>query len=633
MTFLLVSLVLFVAGGFLAACLSFRSRPAAAAVGAVATALASALGLVGTLPTWLGGGEQLLDLAWNVPFGSFSLRLDALAAWFLVPSFLVTGLAAVYGHGYLGHHGHRRAGSHWLFLPLAAASLVLVLLARDAVLFLVAWEVMSLATWFLVTHEDESTAVREAGWLYLVATHLGTAFLLAYFLLLDHLQPSLNACFVLALVGFGTKAGLAPFHVWLPKAHPAAPSHVSAWMSAVMIKTGLYGIARFLASAPPEAAWGWTLVALGAGSALLGVFLALAQRDLKRVLAYSSVENVGLVALGLGLAVLASARGAGSVALLAAGGALLHVLGHAIFKALLFLGAGAVLQAAGTGDLEQLGGLGRRMPRTSGAFLAGAGSASGLPTLAGFPGEFLLLLAGFTTLTGSDDTLVVAGLVTVASVALVSGLALAAFTRAFGMVFQGEARTEAPKAAHDPGPEMALPMLGLAGLVLVAGLASPLLAWPAGRAVGQLLGTPAPVDLAGTLVLPTTLMVAAVLLGLLLDAGRRFVLAGRSVEQASTWGCGYLAPTPRMQYSASSFSHLLLPRQEVRTPVEGLFAGPASLSTRLPDPLRERVFEPLFRAVAHLAARTRGLQHGQVHLYILYILLTLVSLVIWGMLR
>ena len=271
---------------------------------------------------------------------------------------------------------------------------------------------MSLASFFLVMFDDEKESVRRAGWIYLVAMHLGTAFLLAMFLLLGQerrlagfraalgrARRRSGVLFLLAVVGFGTKAGFIPLHVWLPEAHPAAPSHVSAVMSGVMIKTGIYGLLRMLTLlGPPPAWWGWTLLGIGVVSGVLGVLFALAQHDLKRLLAYHSVENIGIIALGLGVGLLGISYGNPTMAALGFAGGLLHVVNHAVFKSLLFLGAGSVLHATGTGEIDRLGGLLKRMPVTGATFLVGAAAISGLPPLNGFVSEFLIYLGALAGL-------------------------------------------------------------------------------------------------------------------------------------------------------------------------------------------------------------------------------------------
>ena len=370
--------------------------------------------------------------------------------------------------------------------------MLLVVVARNGVLFLMSWELMSLASFFLVTLEDEKESVRRAGWIYLVAMHLGTAFLLALFLLLGKNAGSLDferlstaaapsgVFFLLAVIGFGTKAGFIPMHVWLPEAHPAAPSHVSAVMSGVMIKTGIYGLLRMLTLlGPPPAWWGWTLVAIGVVSGILGVLYALSQHDLKRLLAYHSVENIGIIALGLGVGVLGISYQNPTMAALGLTGGLLHVVNHAVFKSLLFLGAGSVLHATGTGELDRLGGLLKRMPVTGATFLIGAAAISGLPPLNGFVSEFLIYLGAIAGL-GSQAHIAPAwplmSVLVVGGLALIGGLAAACFTKAFGIVFLGEPRSGEAAHAHEAGAAMRWPMVVLAGLCVLIGLAAPL--WP-----------------------------------------------------------------------------------------------------------------------------------------------------------
>ena len=291
-------------------------------LGAFPVVVAAVVGCIPAIQVLMGGATQQFHFPWPVPFGEFFIELDPLSAWFLLPTLLLSALCAIYGVGYLrSWQGRRSLGPVWFFYGLLVLGMVLVLLARNAVLFLFAWELMAVASFFLVTFEHERESVREAGWIYFVATHLGTAFLLAFFLLLAretgsmdfnvwaaqgiHTQGLASVLFLLAVVGFGTKAGFMPLHVWLPEAHPAAPSHVSALMSGVMIKTGIYGLMRtFTFLGTPPLWWGWVLIGIGLTSGVLGVLFALAQHDLKRLLAYHSVENIGIIALGLGVGLL-----------------------------------------------------------------------------------------------------------------------------------------------------------------------------------------------------------------------------------------------------------------------------------------------------------------------------------------
>jgi formate hydrogenlyase subunit 3/multisubunit Na+/H+ antiporter MnhD subunit len=530
----------------------------------------------------------------------------------------------------------------------------LVLIARNAVLFLVAWEVMALSSFFLVTADDADADTRAAGRTYLVAAHLGMACLVVTFVLLgrgadplDFARFALPAApglvFVLALLGFGTKAGLIPLHVWLPEAHPAAPSHVSALMSAVMIKTGIYGLLRVTTLLGPLPVWcGWLLVAVGAVSGTLGILSALAQQDLKRILAYSSVENVGIVALALGLGLVGLDAGATDVAVFGFAAALFHVLSHAVMKGLLFLGAGAVVQQTGTRRLEALGGLLGRMPRTGAACFVGCAAIAGLPPLNGFAGE-LLLYAGAYRATGVlGGAHALPALATIAGLALIGGLAAACFAKTFGIAFLGTARTECVRRAEEPPPAMQGAMLLLAAGCVLLGLLAPAAVRTLEPVLVQL--TRLPHDVVGgalgeAVVTLRAVVVASgtfVALAAGIAGGRRWLLAGRTVAEAPTWGCGYAAPSARMQYGGSSFGQPLMDVFRVVLPTrthaalpKGFFPASASFATATPDLARERLYDPVVRGLVRLLASLRWLQHGQVQLYVLYVAATLVGLFFW----
>ena len=531
--------------------------------------------------------------------------------------------------------------------------MVLVVIARNAVLFLVAWELMALTSFFLVTFEDEKESVRKAGWTYLVASHLGTAFLLAMFVLLgreagsfdfDRFAPSAaGVLFLLAVIGFGTKAGFMPFHVWLPEAHPAAPSHVSALMSGVMIKMGIYGLLRTLTflGAPPLW-WGWLLIGIGLSSGVLGVLFALAQHDLKRLLAYHSVENIGIIALGLGVGLLGISSGSTALTVLGFAGALLHVINHALFKGLLFLGAGAVAHATGTRELEHLGGLLKRMPLTAATFLIGAVAISGLPPLNGFVSEFLIYLGAYRGAMGFDVHAVGPGLAVIVGLALIGGLAVACFTKAFGIAFLGEPRSDHTRHAHEPGWAMRGPMLALAlGCGLIGLLAPVVVGVLAPTLVNVTKLSPDAVHDGLAVAVNPLWFVTGAGIGLIALIGalawlRRRLLAKRSVQTAVTWDCGYAQPSARMQYTASSFAQpltelfapVLRTRRNLTQPTK-IFPHSSSLATETPDVADEMVYRPVFAGIDGVLARLRWLQHGNVHLYVLYIALTLLVLLVW----
>jgi formate hydrogenlyase subunit 3/multisubunit Na+/H+ antiporter MnhD subunit len=629
-------------------------------LGAGSVVIASALGCIPVIQVLSGGSIEAVRVPWPVPFGEFFLELDPLAAWFLVPTLLLSALSAIYGVGYLrAWQGRRSLGPVWFFYCVLVLGMMLVLLARNAVLFLFAWELMAVASFFLVTFEHERESVREAGWIYFVATHLGTAFLLMFFLLTARETGSMDfnvwaekgiqtrgladILFLLAIVGFGTKAGFMPFHVWLPEAHPAAPSHVSALMSGVMIKTGIYGLLRSLTflGAPPLW-WGWLLIGIGLTSGVLGVLFALAQHDLKRLLAYHSVENIGIIALGIGVGLLGVSTGSPTLMVLGFGGGLLHVLNHALFKGLLFFGAGAVLQGTGTHEIDHLGGLLKRMPWTAATFLIGAVAISGLPPLNGFVSEFLIFLGAFQ----GGATLGAAGavplLALIAGLALIGGLAAACFTKAFGVVFLGEPRTEHASHTHETGWAMRLPMLLLAAGCALIGLFAPVVVGALQAVLENTTGLRREVvrenlaAAAGPLSLVVIGTVAFLLLLVALFLLRRGLLAGRPVEQGVTWGCGYAQPTARMQYTASSFVQpvttlfrwLLGTHRQVQRP-EGVMPANASLTTETPDLCHGNLYRPGFLKVNWGLSKLRRLQQGQVQLYVLYIAVTLIVLLAW----
>jgi hydrogenase-4 component B len=632
--------------------------------GAAGMAVAGALGLGLTIAALLRGESFTLTAEWNAAIGaSFSVGFDSLSGLFLLPIYGLSAVCAVFGYGYMAHEG-RRLGAHWLFYGVLTACMAVVVIARNAVLFLVAWELMSLSSWLLVTYEHDREETRQAGITYLVATQIGTAFLLVMFLLLGSTGKGLSssaqsvldfsnfsgisgavagAAFLLALVGFGTKAGIVPFHVWLPEAHPAAPSHVSALMSGVMIKVGIYGIVRVLTflGAPPTW-WGWTLTLVGAVSAILGVIFALAQHDIKRLLAYHSVENIGIICMGLGIGLLGLAYGAPAVAVLGFAGGLLHVINHALFKGLLFLGAGAAAKATGTREMDRLGGLLRRMPMTGLSFLIAAIAICGLPPLNGFVSELLVFAGGLRAVLMPRVPQAVAAALAVAALAFASGLAAACFTKAFGVMFLGEPRSPQAGAAKEAGASMVAPLLLLAASCVIVGL----LGWLAVDAVAPLASSMSGVSLDDGRALLAPLVAglakASVVAGALAAAAlglaglRSLLLRRRSVRQSGTWDCGYGVVDARMQYTSSSFAqplvgmfHGLLGTHTRWKAIADDFPASAAFATETPDALSKRVFNPALSWIGALFSRLRWLQHGRLQVYVLYIAITLLIVLLW----
>ena len=644
--------------GALVSLISWR-RPAWARIFAPVTViLGSLLAMPPVLSALLGKEVPLLELPWSLPFGSLTMRLDPLSALFALTILVVSALAALYGIGYFSPLPKRgNLSQYWFNFNTLVVSMLVVVTARNGLLFLLAWEIMSLSSFFLVLFEKEDAMVRRAGWTYLIATHIGTAFLLVFFLLLGArsggtlefgafkgsvlLPGTAGVAFLLALVGFGTKAGFMPLHVWLPEAHPAAPSNVSALMSGVMIKTGIYGLVRSLTFlGTPAPWWGWVLLAVGAFSGILGVLFALAQHDLKRLLAYHSVENIGIIALGIGLGVFGLSCHNPLLIYLGFAGGLFHVVNHALFKSLLFLGAGSVLHSAGTREIDILGGLLKRMPTTGTTFLIGSVAICGLPPLNGFASEFMIYLAslGSLSMKGGAST---AGFLVIGSLALIGGLAVACFTKAFGVIFLGEPRSEEADGAHETGKLMRFPLLVLAGFCAILGLTGPLVLKALAPVIAVVAGggseaLPFPYEGAAALWKITGVSFAGALLLAFLLFIRSRLMAGRAVVSVPTWDCGYIAPTARMQYTASSFAdpitRLFRPLLRTRkrfTPPSGLFPSSSSFSTETSDLSRDWLFEPMFGSIEKFLSRFRRIQHGRLNLYILCILLTLVALLLW----
>jgi hydrogenase-4 component B len=612
-------------------------------IGAAFGACAALWALLGTeIWDWHGGfmigGEAL------------HLRLDGLSALFLMLLSVVGGAGAVYSHEYWTDDSHPasapRGRACWSALMICMG---LVLTVSNGMHFLIAWELFTICSYFLITLDRERKEVRAAGWLYLVASHAGTLCLFVFFTLLEthtgswDLGPmrehaELAPLFWLALFGFGVKAGYFPLHIWLPSAHANAPSHVSAIMSGVAIKMGIYGIVRFSGWLPMPDGAGWAVALLGVVSAVLGVAFALGQHDLKRLLAYHSVENIGIILIGLGFALVAVQQGSPLWGQLALAGALLHVWNHGLFKALLFLGAGSVLHATGTREMSRLGGLWRAMPWTAALFALGAAAISGLPPLNGFVSEWLVFLGLFDAALSHGPSAWVA--VPAAILLGVTGaLALACFAKVCGVVFLGAPRSAAAHA-HESGLTMRVPMLVLAGLCVAIGLA-PILFWPSiSRAVAcwcpvWTAGAPsAPLATLGAAHITLTIMVLAAAVWLWRKS------RANGLRRGPTWDCGYATPTPRMQYTSASFAGIisewfrwiLIPERKVRRP-RGFFPTEAFHMEHVPETVLERVITPLASIVMKVSTAVRRLQHGRLQFYILYLLIGLIALgvlVFWG---
>lgn len=665
MTLFVAALAVLVGGGT-AALVVGRRAPWSQWIATVTGVVGSVLGLASALDALATGRTEVVSAPWSALNASFTIGVDPLSALFEVPLFALSIPAVIFGATYMRPHLHRRSLPSFLFFQNALlASIALVLAARQAVLFLVAWEAMALTSFFLVTFEHEDAEVRGAGLVYIVASHLGAAFLLALFALLargagsfefgafEALRttggPGSIVLVLLAVIGFGAKAGLVPLHVWLPEAHPAAPSHVSALLSAVMIKTGLYGILRVLLwLPPPSATFGVALAGVGLLGALAAVTLALGQRDVKRVLAYSSVENVGIILLAIGLGVAASADGHPRLAALAWAGALLHVWNHAAMKSLAFMGAGALAHATGTRDLERMGGLLRRLPALGALLLLALAALAALPPLCGFASEWLVYVGLLRAAAAAPGGVSLLGWLALSLLAFVGGTAAVAFARLGGVALLGAPRSAGAAAAHDAGPGLWAPLAALGVVVVALGLfpdvairlALPAIAEAARQPAEEVAASLAPTlrAIAGP-VRAGAVALAALVCGLALLARR--ARGARPVTAGETWGCGFSRPSPRMQYTGSSFAQGFLswlaprafqPRGRILPP-RGVLPAAASARFEMRDPARARLFDPVFRAVGDRASRLRRYQAGRLNLQLLYTVATLLALALFVVLR
>ncbi len=629
---------------------------ASAAAGAIATLAALASLLAAPAP------PETLILPFGLPWLGAHLRLDALAAFFLAVVNFGGAIAALYGIGYGAHEPSPRR-----VLPFFAAFLAamnLVVLADDAFTFLLAWECMSLLSWALVMAHHHSAANRAAGHVYLTMAGFGTlALLLAFGLLAgpagDYgfaairsapLTPWLGGgALLLAVLGTGSKAGLVPLHVWLPLAHPAAPSHVSALMSGVMTKVALYGLIRILFDllGPPPGWASMVLLAAGGATAVLGVLQALMQSELKRLLAYSTIENIGVICVGLGLAIAFQANGMTAASALAMTAALCHIANHALFKSLLFLGAGAVLTATGERDLERLGGLIHRMPQTSFLFLIGAVAIAALPPLNGFVSEWLtfqaVLLSPVLPHWGLKIMVPAVG----GLLALATALAAACFVKAFGIAFLGRARSAAAATAQEVEPTRLVAMALLALACLLIGLLPGYVIDGLAPVTRDLLGAVMPAQPAAPWqpivpVVASRSSYSGLLVFLFIGVSASLAalvihrVASHAVRRAPAWDCGYPEPSPLAQYSAGSFAQplrrvfgtsIFRAREQVTMPLPGDLR-PARFALQMRDLVWEGLYLPLAAAIGYAAERLNALQFLTIRRYLGMVFLALVTLLL-----
>lgn len=615
--------------------------------------------------------SQLLDpeaapsTAWlplGLPWQGALFRLDALSAFFAFVIGLGGAVASLFA---LGHGRHEPAPGRVLpFYPLFLAGMNLVVLADDAFSFLLSWEFMSLSSWALVMAHHQERDNAHAGYVYLVMASLGTLALLLCFGLLAsasgdytfdamrsaaHGPASTLLVLVLALLGAGSKAGIVPLHAWLPLAHPAAPSHVSALMSGVMTKVAVYGFIRIAFELSGEPQWwsGFLVLLAGGATAVLGVLYALMQHDLKRLLAYHTVENIGIIYIGLGLALAFQSNGLPAAAALALTAALFHVLNHSLFKSLLFFGAGAVLSSTGERDMERLGGLIHRMPKTAFAFLAGCIAISALPPLNGFVSEWLTFQAILQSPELPQWALKIMVPAVGGLLALSAALAAACFVKAFGISFLGRPRSDASREAHETDAFSLAAMFGLAALCLAAGVLPGFVIDALAPAMQALLGERMPLQ-AGVDWLSIVPVAAGrssyngwlVFAFIALSASLAVVIihrfASHARRRAPAWDCGTPDPDPATQYTAGSFAQpirrvfgtwVFAARERVEMPPPGSTA-PARYVAVVRDLLWEWLYAPVAGAIAFASERLNVLQFLTIRRYLTLVFLALVTLLL-----
>lgn len=632
-------------------------------------AVGASFGIIFAGHLLLSGSEIFFVRETTLPLLSISLLIDSLSAFFILLISLVTLATSIFGIGYIRQLEEKYSiGAFGFFYNIFIANLILVVAANNAVFFLIVWEFMSLSSYFLVTYEHGHEENIRAGFLYFLMTQIGTEFILFAFVLLYGATGSFdfdviratnlaipdvikNLALASALFGLAIKAGVVPLHIWLPKAHPVAPSHVSALLSGVMLKVAIFMMIRFLFDllAPVSLTWGIIILTFGAVSAILGVLYALSEHDLKRLLAYHSVENIGIILLGIGSAVMLSALEHPALAALALAAALYHTINHALFKGLLFLGAGSVVSATGTRDMEKYGGLIKALPATALFFIIGSIAISGLPPLNGFASEWLTfqaLLSGVSVAIAGSKVVFALG---IGALALTGGLAAACFVKVIGITFLARPRSAEAKAAKENSFSMKAGQGILALLCIVFGVfAAPILSillrivnglmLPGGEqkflpVMRESAAQTSTISLSFVALL-FSVSILAVYLGV-------WLVSRRKKEQiCPTWDCGAPVASSRTEISATGFSRtLLMIFSSVLRPMkheESLYSPaqhkyfPISrhVSFHITDIWTKYLYDPYIAAVTWFAAQSRKIQNGNVHTYILYIFLTIIVLLV-----
>ncbi|MCM1004340.1 MAG: hypothetical protein NC408_08375 [Candidatus Gastranaerophilales bacterium] len=597
-------------------------------------------------------------------FGEIVCAMDPLSAVFTAVISVMSLLGVIYANGYMKPYLNKgmHTSSHCFFLMLLIASMLGVVTVQNGLFFLIVWELMSLSSFFLVIFEGEKKDVLKAGIKYLVYMHFSVIFIIAMIAMLANASGSFgfgafaeavsnnpqlaNAAFLLAFVGFGIKAGFVPFHNWLPDAHPAAPTHVSGIMSGVMIKTGIYGILRtLLIIGVPSKFVSYVVLVVAVVSALYGVLYAITQHDIKRLLAYHSIENIGIIGIGIAVGMLGLAYGNNIVAVLGFSGAILHVVNHSIFKELLFFAAGSTYLKTHTRNIETLGGLIKKMPYTALLFIVGSVAICGLPPFNGFISEFLIYAGMLHGIPSSEMGMFITLVISIGALAMVGTMAVLCFSKASGIMFLGEARSEAAaEVKEDVSAVMIIPMSILGLFTLLIGVLPQYVLKFIFPPVAQFAGSQ-------DVVLPIFESLISVMQQLSICLGIFLVmlvvffvlraLINKRYEEHCTWGCGYNRANPHMQYTASSYASPFISTlkplfkrvSHIKKPKD-LFPKEAYYELEIEDIEEAYIVNPIVKWDEKILAKFERIQNGNMQQYILFglifLVLAIVGLVIWG---
>jgi len=648
MLYLFISIIIFVFSGLVQ--ISFREKLKTIIFTFFST-IATIFGLIPAITVLINNEKLIKALAFNGLIGTVNFVLDPLSAFFVLIILVVSFLAIIYSKKYLEPYG-KDISSHYCFLGIFIASMILVVTVQNILFFLICWEIMSLSSFFLLLFDSEKKEVRQIAINYLITMQIGVLFLLVGFILLSLKTGSLafsafqgnlsDIIFVFLLIGFGIKAGYVPFHSWLPKAHPVAPSHISAVMSGVMIKMGIYGILRTLTFIEtPSLFVAYLVLFIGLVSAFFGILYAIAQRDYKKMLAYSSIENIGLITISLGVAMLGLSYQNHLMAGLGFLGMFAHILNHSIFKPLLFFAAGSVYSKTHTKDCEHLGGLIKTMPCTAVLFLIGSLAICALPPFNGLISELLIYLAMLNGLSTNNQFLLPVMIIAIGFLAFIGAMVLIAFSNMFSSIFLGLPRSEKASNVKEDSPNlMLIPIIILAELALFIGLLP--------QYFVQILINPCNTFLSMPLVLPVEILsnISGFNLALFIVAGLIFLIRkallknkksiGESVVVHKTWSCGYDKPTAKMQYSNYSFSRpflgFLTPffvRELDFKAVKELFPKKTHFKSKTIDLFEYYLIRPIIEFDKFIIKKFYWVQGGNVQKYLLYGLVFLLAAILW----